>query len=127
EALVEAVRGWMALFGPTTAAELGAWLGVDPQDVTIALARIELSGGVMRGRFTATVAREEIEWCDRVLLARIHRRTVDGLRRSIEPVAPADLMRFYLAWQHAANGAQLPGRDGVLRVIAQLQGFEVAA
>lgn len=135
DALVECIRPWMALFGPTTSAELGAWLGVDPQDVTIAFARIELSGNILRGRFTANAPQvegrsaglDEVEWCDRVLLARIHRRTVDGLRRSIEPVMPVDLMRFYLTWQHAAPGAQVAGRDGLLRVIAQLQGFEAAA
>ncbi len=135
EALVECIRPWMALFGPTSSGELGAWLGVDPEDVMIAFARIELSGNVMRGRFTANAptgegSKElspELEWCDRVLLARIHRRTVDGLRRAIEPVMPVDLMRFHLVWQHAAQGSQLAGRDGVARVIAQLQGFEVAA
>ncbi len=151
EALVESVRAWMTLFGPTTASEIGGWLGVDPQDATIAFARIELSGNVMRGRFTVQNAgsgasaggrspdaaasaggqrpdaERDMEWCDRVLLARIHRRTVEGLRRAIEPVTPADLMRFYLVWQHVAPGSQLPGRDGVLRVIAQLQGFEIAA
>jgi ATP-dependent Lhr-like helicase len=127
EALVECVRPWTALFGPTTAAELGAWMGVDPQDALIALTRVELSGNVMRGRFTQGASREEVEWCDRVLLARIHRRTVDGLRRQIEPVSPADLMRFYLAWQHVAPGSQVAGREGLARVIGQLQGFEVAA
>ena len=127
EALVEAVRAWMTLFGPTTQDELGGWLSVDPCDVGIAFARVELSGNVMRGRFTADAKAEALQWCDRVLLARIHRRTVDGLRRAVEPVSPADLMRFYLAWQHVAPGTQARGRDGLLRVIGQLQGFEIAA
>ena len=95
-----------------------------------ALAAIEAEGGVLRGRFTSSanaIANRDVEWCDRRLLARIHRRTLEGLRRLIEPVPAAALIRFLFAWQHARPGAQLHGRDGLLRVIERLQGFEAAA
>ncbi|HEY6101065.1 MAG TPA: DEAD/DEAH box helicase, partial [Anaeromyxobacter sp.] len=68
-----------------------------------------------------------VEWCDRRLLARIHRRTLDGLRRLIEPVSAAALIRFLLSWQHVRPGTQQHGRDGLLRVIERLEGFEAAA
>ncbi|GJL51541.1 MAG: ATP-dependent DNA helicase [Nitrospirales bacterium] len=67
------------------------------------------------------------EWCDRRLLARIHRRTVSSLRREIEPVAAADFMRFLFRWQHRAPGSQLHGEAGLREVITQLAGFETAA
>ena len=67
------------------------------------------------------------EWCDRRLLARIHRRTVSTLRREIEPVTAADFMRFLFRWQHRASGSQLHGEAGLREVIAQLSGFEAAA
>ena len=67
------------------------------------------------------------EWCDRRLLARIHRRTVSTLRREIEPVAAADFMRFLFRWQHRAPGSQLHGEAGLREVITQLAGFETAA
>ena len=73
------------------------------------------------------LAAETLEWCDRRLLARIHRRTLDGLRRLIEPVSAAVLIRFLLSWQHVKPGAQQHGRDGLLRVIERIQGFEAAA
>ncbi|WP_420894942.1 Lhr family ATP-dependent helicase, partial [Sorangium cellulosum] len=68
-----------------------------------------------------------LEWCDRRLLARIHRRTVTGLRKAIEPATAAELIRFLLGWQGVRPGTQARGPGGLGRVIEQLQGFELAA
>jgi ATP-dependent Lhr-like helicase len=129
-ALVEIVRARLGLTGPITAPMLAESLDVTPGEVDAALAAVEAEGGALRGRFTpsaAAIAHREVEWCDRRLLARIHRRTLDGLRRLIEPVSAAALIRFLFAWQHARPGARLHGRDGLLRVLERLQGFEAAA
>jgi ATP-dependent helicase Lhr and Lhr-like helicase len=129
-ALVEVVRARLGLVGPTTAPDLAAALDITPGEIESALAAIEAEGGALRGRFTSSanaIANRDIEWCDRRLLARIHRRTLEGLRRLIEPVPAAALIRFLFAWQHARPGAQLHGRDGLLHVIERLQGFEAAA
>ena len=129
-ALVEIVRARLGLVGPTTAPELATALDVTPGEMASALAGIESEGGVLRGRFTSSanaIAHREPEWCDRRLLARIHRRTLEGLRRLIEPVSAAALVRFLFAWQHARPGAQLHGREGLSRVLERLQGFEAAA
>ena len=72
-------------------------------------------------------ASEQGEWCDRHLLARIHRRTLNRLRREIEPVAPRDFMRFLVDWQHVAPDTKLRGPDALAAVLAQLEGFEAAA
>ncbi len=125
-ALVEVVRGHLAFWGPTTAAQIAAPLGVSPADVDAALAQIELAGGVLRGRFLPGVG-EDLQWCERRLLARINRRMLDGLRREIEPVSAADLLRFLFGWQNVRPGTQLHGQPGLARVVAQLQGFEAAA
>ena len=68
-----------------------------------------------------------IEWCDRALLARIHRYTVHRLRAEIEPVSPADFMRFLFKWQHVDAPDRLAGIDGLREVVAMLDGFELAA
>ena len=143
-ALVEIVRAHLTIAGPTTAERLAARLHVPASDVEAALARVELEGAVPHagGRWTrsngepsegsptlprAPLGEASQEWCDRRLLARINRRTLDGLRREIEPVSAADVMRFLLVWQHVRPGTQLHGRGGAMQVIAQLQGFESAA
>jgi len=126
-ALVELVRARLSLVSPTTAAALAHPFGLSVASVNSALGLVEADGNVLRGRFTPSLAPDAVEWCDRRLLARIHRRTLDRLRREIEPVSAADLMRFLFAWQHVKPGLQLHGRDGLSQVIEQLEGFEVAA
>jgi ATP-dependent Lhr-like helicase len=125
-ALVEIVRGHAALMGPTTAERIGVRLGVRASDVEAALARLEMEGNVLRGRFLMEDA-DPNQWCERRLLARINRRMLDGLRREIEPVSAADFLRFLFMWQNVRPGTQLHGQPGLARVIAQLQGFEAAA
>jgi ATP-dependent Lhr-like helicase len=125
-ALVEIVRAHLTYAGVTTAARLGARLGVSTSDLEAALARVEMEGAALRGRWL-TDWDQDTQWCDRRLLARINRRVLAGLRREIEPVSAADVMRFLLSWQHVRPGAQLHGRGGVQQIVAQLQGFESAA
>ena len=112
-------------------ATLVARTGLREARVVGALARLEAAGVVLRGRFDPAYAQEPggptVEFCERRLLARIHRYTTERLRREIEPVTAQDLVRFLLRWQHVAPGTQLEGRRGLLAAIEQLQGFEVAA
>ena len=94
--------------------------------IETALLALESDGIVLRGEFTGARG-DEVEWCDRVLLSRIHRLTLGRMRKEIEPVSAADFMRFLLAWQHVTARTQLHGRDGVLEVVRQLQGLELPA
>ncbi|HLW48907.1 MAG TPA: DEAD/DEAH box helicase [bacterium] len=119
------VHGWVQCVGPFTAAGLATRLGLSRGSVESALAALEGGGAVLRGRFTPGTHEEE--WCDRRLLARIHRLTLGRLRREIDAVAPAVFMRFLLRWQHLQPGTQLHGRDGVAEIVGMLQGLEVPA
>jgi ATP-dependent Lhr-like helicase len=89
------------------------------------LLNLESQGRILRGRFTPGTP--EVEWCDRRLLARIHRYTLSRLRAEIEPVSAADYLRFLAHWQHVAGEDQMHGADGVAAVVEQLEGFELAA
>ncbi len=126
EARVLTVRGHLARLGPCTAAELAAHTGLAEALIPAPLARLEAEGFALRGRFDPARAGIE-EFCERRLLARIHRYTTERLRREIEPVTAQDLVRFLLRWQHVAPDTQLEGRQGLLTAIEQLQGFEIAA
>jgi len=125
DALRELVRGRLEAVGPTTAAELARSLGVAVPEVDFALGALEHEGFVLRGRFTPGVA--ELEWCERRLLARIHRYTLDRLRQEIEPVTAADFMRFLLRWQRVTADARAEGPDGLGAVLELLDGYEVPA
>jgi len=122
--LVEIVRGRMSIIGPTTARALAESIHVEERDVDHALLTLESEGAILRGTFER---KGELEWCDRRLLARIHRYTLNRLRAEIEPVSAAEFMRFLFAWQHVAPAHRLAGVDGVRTIVAQLDGFEVAA
>jgi ATP-dependent Lhr-like helicase len=90
-----------------------------------ALLALETQGRILRGRFTPGAV--ELEWCDRRLLARIHRYTLNRLRAEIEPVSAADFLRFLCHWQHAAGEDQVKGAEGLAVIVEQLEGFELAA
>ncbi len=128
-AAADMLRGHLDCRGPSTVADLAEATGLRPADIGIALARLEDEGFAIRGRFTgpAKDAGADEEFCSRRLLARIHAYTRERQRREIEPVTARDFMRFLLRWQHVAPGTQSEGRRGVLSIVEQLQGYELAA
>nr|HEX4318567.1 DEAD/DEAH box helicase [Kofleriaceae bacterium] len=131
--------------GPVTAVALASELGLPIADVLGALLALEGDGAILRGWFSSggnvrigtvrqaiaaaddTAALHELEWCNRRVLARIHRLTLAKLRREIEPVSAAALMRFLLRWQRVSRNTQVIGADGLARVLEQLQGWQTAA
>jgi ATP-dependent Lhr-like helicase len=136
-AIVELLRGRLSIVGPTTAARLAESLRIMESEADAALLALESEGAVLRGRFSNESRildpslipdpRSPIEWCDRRLLARIHRYTLNRLRAEIAPVSPADFMRFLFVWQHVDPASCLVGMDGLREVIAQLDGIEASA
>ena len=125
EAELTLVLGRVESTGPFTAEELAQDLGLRRGAVDIALAHLEATGGILRGRFTPGCNQEE--FCDRRILARIHRDTIARLRREVEPASAAAFMQFLLRWQHGSAAWQTRGEGGLLEAIEQLQGFEAAA
>jgi ATP-dependent Lhr-like helicase len=123
-ALLE-VRGWLESTGPWTSTELAAALALPRLTTDAALLSLEAQGAVLRGKFRPEA--QDTEWCDRRLLARIHRLTLGRLRREVEPVSTAQFMSFLSRWQHVARGTQLHGPDGLLLILRQLQGYEIPA
>ena len=126
DALAAVATGWLAHTGPMRASELAELLGVAAADMEKTFLRLEASGAILRGQF-AQAEGGEAEWCERRILARIHRLTIGRLRKQIEPVTPAQFMSWLLRWQHVATGSQLLGERGLLEALSQLQGFEAPA
>ncbi len=125
EALLAIVRGRLEGLGPVSAAALASPLGVPTAHVAAACQALELQGFAMRGHFSADSLADE--WCERRLLARIHRLTVGRLRAEIEPVTARDFLRFLIDWQHAVGESRMQGPDAVAAVLSQLEGFEAPA
>ncbi|MDG6348960.1 DEAD/DEAH box helicase [Luteimonas sp. 8-5] len=124
KALVELLRARLSGLGPVAAGVLADQLALQQLDVDMALAGLEGEGYAMRGHFSGTPAEE---WCERQLLARIHRQTLGRLRKEIEPVAAHDFMRFLAAWQRVSKDSRTSGPEALAGVLAQLEGFEAPA
>ena len=122
-----AVRGWMESIGPVRVAALAETLAFPRDEVEAALLQLESEGQAMRGRYSPDLAAGETEWCNRRILARIHRLTLGQLRREIEPVTAAQFQHFLWRWQHLVPGSRLHGVDGTLQIVKQLQGYEISA
>ncbi|GAB3312851.1 DEAD/DEAH box helicase [Luteimonas notoginsengisoli] len=124
-ALRELLRARLTALGPTPVDALAGDLALDVRELEAALLALQGEGYAMQGRFTpgATVD----EWCERHLLARIHRYTLGKLRREIEPVALRDYVRFLFEWQHLAPNARVSGPEALAGVVQQLEGFEAPA
>jgi ATP-dependent Lhr-like helicase len=127
EAAVESVRGRLEGVGPITAAALAGSLGLPLGPVETALAALQAEGFAMRGQFSAAADPVAGEWCERRLLARIHRYTVKRLRAEIEPTDVRDYLRFLFEWQRVTPEGRMEGPDAVGAVLAQLEGFEAPA
>lgn len=143
EATHSLVRGCLECHGPLTASQIASDLALRPSAVEAALEALEGEGFVLRGHFTpplespqrlelavtdtAAAAPSEIEWCQRRLLARIHRLTLDGARRQVQPVESTVFLRFLLEQQHVEPTSRLEGSAGLREIVTQLEGFELPA
>jgi ATP-dependent Lhr-like helicase len=129
EWLAECVGGHLDVAGPVTVEELVAegplpTGSVHGAPLTAARARTGLAR--LQGTGSA-IALPDGRWCARHLLVRLHAASRGRRRRHVEPASMAEFVRFAACWQHVAVGSQAEGRSGLMAVIEQLQGLEVAA
>jgi len=143
ESLVEIVRGRLEGLGPVAASAIADSLAIPTSRINIALGKLEAEGFAMRGRFSPDgvqgpgttqgsdtmrgLGSAEEEWCERRLLARVHRYTVKRLRAEIEPVQAREFLRFLCEWQRVLPESRMQGSDALAAVLTQLEGFEAPA
>ncbi|HET7837338.1 MAG TPA: ATP-dependent DNA helicase, partial [Variovorax sp.] len=125
DVLRELLRSRLGGLGPVSAPALAASLGLPAADIEAALGALQTEGSVLQGRFTPGTP--ALEWCERHLLARIHRYTLKRLRQEIEPVEPRDFARFLFEWQRVAAASRVSGPEALAGILAQLEGYEAPA
>jgi ATP-dependent Lhr-like helicase len=125
KALVEIIRGRLEALGPVTASQLRDSLEIDQGVIDYTLLSLEGEGFVFQGQFTPGL--QEKEWCERRLLARINRYTLQKLRKEIEPVSAAEFMRYLFKWQHVDPQSKMEGPDALQKILDQLEGYESSA
>lgn len=118
EALFAILRARLSVSGPVTTLQLVRELGLEARAIEQTLVHLEQEGSVLRGDFG---------WCERGILARIHRLTLKRLRQAVQPVSGAQFVDFLLRWQHLHPQSQLRGPEGLAEILTQLEGFEAPA
>ena len=122
-ALQELLRSRLECLGPVTELQLARTLGLPELMIKQAMLTLEQQGMIVQGSFS--VAPPLLQWCERGLLARIHRYTLKQLRSEIEPVSPANYMRFLFNWHQLNDPGE--GETALFKVIQQLQGYSLPA
>lgn len=122
--LTELIRGRLEIVGPVTANTFADTMSIPVQEVNNALYGLENEGFVFRGKYTGS---DELEWCERRLLGRIHRYTIKRLRAEIQPVSAADFMRFLFSWHQIGTEDEALGPGALEHVLLKMEGFEAPA
>ncbi|MFC2087010.1 DEAD/DEAH box helicase [Bacteroidota bacterium] len=120
--LLEIIRSRLEILGPVNSNEISSSMDLKTNEIEQVLLGLENEGFIFRGKFTTGKSKEE--WCERRLLARIHRYTIDSLRKSIEPVPQSDFMQFLFKWQHVYPEDRLEGKEALQNILGQLEGYE---
>ena len=129
QAWVELVRSAAPCLGPFSTEELAQTWGLKTSSVHAACEAVEAEGIILRGHYSTAGSSHEgdLQWCDRRLLARIHRLTVNGLRQQIQPVERDVFLRFLVRHQLLQRETKSSGARGLNAVMNLLQGFEASA
>jgi ATP-dependent Lhr-like helicase len=109
--------------GPFHASDVARRLGATTERVEQALARLAGDDRVVLGEFRPDGNRRE--WCDTEVLRVLRRRSLAALRREVEPVDAATLVRFLPAWHGV--GQHRRGLEALLDAIGRLQGVALPA
>ncbi|MEE9444040.1 MAG: DEAD/DEAH box helicase [Cocleimonas sp.] len=122
-ALLEIIRSRLEGLGPVTAKKLTEPLMLEQNKIELVLLALEQEGFVIQGHFTQSTA--DVEWCDRRLLARIHRYTITRLRKNVKPVSVSNYMSFLFDWQGLLEKRE--GTESLAKVLEQMEGYSVSA
>ena len=124
DALRDIVRGRLSGLGPVTASALADELSnadaVSERSVEAALLALQTEGFAMQGHFSPDARSGPAQWCERRLLQRIHRYTIDLHRKSIKPVS-LELFTEFLFQRHGLRACEASGSTPVLDGQLQLQ------
>lgn len=121
DAVKDLLRARLSALGPVTAHTLAETLGISEHRAESALCALEVEGSILQGRFTGS---DSIEWCDRRILARIHRTRIHEQRKQVTAVSGSKFMCFLFDWQRLLPENQPEGQSGLMAVLEQLEGYE---
>lgn len=117
----EILARYIALAGPTTAAEVEQRYGWPRRWIEARLTEWERAGKLIRGTFRR--GGQAPEWCARALIDRARRRALAELRAAIRPTDWPTFAAFLQRWQHVDPRDRWRGEAGVAAALQQLEGL----
>ena len=117
-AILELLRSRLAGLGPVAVTTLADDFALPAGELERALLALQAEGYAMVLGGGGQGPGVEKVWCERRLLARIHRYSRERRRRAARPVPPATYMRFLLEW----HGMGEPAVE-MEQALAQLEGW----
>ena len=130
DAITEIIRARLESSGPISALQIAEDLSIDGGKVEIALLRLQAEGFVFQGYFSSSTSKvdpeltkykTEVEWCERRLLQRIHKYSIDSQRKAIKPVSIEVFTEFIFNRQNLQSLQTKEGKDLQTDGYAQLQ------
>jgi ATP-dependent Lhr-like helicase len=124
QALVELLRSRLSGLGPVEISTLAQDFPLEKGEIELALTALQTEGYAIRmnppskGSKARKTNSYKENWCERRLLARIHRYSREHRRKTARPVPPAAFMRFLLDW----HGLGEPAGE-LEQVLALLEGW----
>jgi ATP-dependent Lhr-like helicase len=118
KALIELLRSRLSGLGPVNSVTLAEDFSLPLPELNRALTALQNQGYVMVMQNGGADEHPAKTWCERRLLARIHRYSRERRRKTARPVPPAAYMRFLLSW----HGLDEPSGE-LEQVLALLEGW----
>jgi len=107
--------------GPVTLQEVCDRFGLSARTVAKILEDLVEEGSVAKGDFRPE--RPSPQFCWQANLETLHRTALKRLKAEIEPLSLVEYADFLLRWQHVHPSARLRGKEGLLQVLRQLEGY----
>ncbi len=115
---------WLRWSGPVTRTAILDRYPFDPAWLDAALGALVTGRAVVQGHFLS--GGPELEYCDREIFEQLYRRTLNLLRREVQPVPLPAYQAFLLKWQ-GVGPAERGGAHRLVPVLRQVRGLALPA
>jgi ATP-dependent helicase Lhr and Lhr-like helicase len=115
---------WLRWAGPVTRAAILDRYAFDSTWLDTTLGAFLSDRSIVQGHFVASGG--EFEYCDRQIFEQLYRRTLNLLRREVQPVSLPAYQAFLLKWQNAGQG-RASGSAALAQALHQLRGLAIPA
>ena len=106
---------------PLTVDHIVQRYGIAPDECETVLRSLPEEEQIVHGSFSSE--NETVQWCYRPNLERIHRASINILRKEIKPASIGGFTNFLSHWQHRHPSTQEYGESGLQSILEIMEGY----